>query len=99
MPKEQSLSDFFINQKIPVSERYGIPLISKGHVLWVMGIRVSEYARVLNSGKHYMAILSFKVLRDSFFTSCYNYSMKFIISVVFLSLLFLFQSDIAAKNT
>ena len=31
MPKEQSLSDFFINQKIPVSERYGIPLlISKG---------------------------------------------------------------------
>lgn len=40
------LSDFMINQKIPVTERDRWPLVvSGGTILWVCGYRVSEWAR------------------------------------------------------
>ncbi len=46
----QSLQDFFVNEKIPLSQRDHIPLAASGaHVLWVVGSRISAAAKI--SGK------------------------------------------------
>jgi len=46
-PKEGKLKGFFINQKIPLVQRDRWPLLlSEDKILWVMGLRVSEEAKV-----------------------------------------------------
>jgi tRNA(Ile)-lysidine synthase len=43
----QKVKDLFINEKIPLNERRGIPLlVSAGRILWVLGVRMGDEARV-----------------------------------------------------
>jgi tRNA(Ile)-lysidine synthase len=47
MSGEQKVKDLFINRKIPLSLRPSIPLLlSLGEILWVVGVRLAEGARV-----------------------------------------------------
>lgn len=44
------LKDYFINEKIPKSQRDSIPLVCDGsHVMWVVGHRISEYYKITDS--------------------------------------------------
>ena len=43
----RKLKDYLIDEKVPRGERDSLPLIAQGsHVLWVVGMRISEGARV-----------------------------------------------------
>lgn len=43
----KSISDYFVNAKVPRSQRDQIPLVCDGHhVLWVVGYRISEYYKI-----------------------------------------------------
>ena len=45
--KKKLLKRFFIDEKIPESDRADIPLLTEGsHVLWVIGYRISEYYNI-----------------------------------------------------
>ena len=45
--KKKLLKRFFIDEKIPESDRADIPLLTEGsHVLWVIGYRISEYYKI-----------------------------------------------------
>jgi len=47
MKGAQKIKDLFINEKIPLSERPRIPLlISQGRIVWVLGVRLGDGARV-----------------------------------------------------
>jgi tRNA(Ile)-lysidine synthase len=47
MSGAQKIKDLFINQKIPPAERRCIPLLfSRGRILWVLGVRQADEARV-----------------------------------------------------
>ena len=49
---KQSLQDFFVNQKIPLSKRDEVPLAASGsHVLWVVGQRISAAAGITENTK------------------------------------------------
>ena len=48
----QSLQDFFVNAKIPLSQRDKVPLAADGsHVLWIVGHRISEAAKIMKNTK------------------------------------------------
>ncbi len=43
----KSLQDYFVNEKVPRAEREKIFLLAEGsHILWVPGLRISEYYKV-----------------------------------------------------
>ena len=43
----KKLKDYLIDEKVPRAMRDSIPLIAQGsHVLWVIGMRISERAKV-----------------------------------------------------
>ncbi len=45
--QKKSIKDYFIDEKIPKSERDSIPLIADGqHIIWVVGHRISEYYKI-----------------------------------------------------
>ena len=45
--QHQSLQDYFVNEKIPKDQRDNIPLLAdKNHIMWVIGMRISEYYKV-----------------------------------------------------
>ena len=47
MSGEQKVKDLFINRKIPLKRRRSIPLLlSAGEILWVLGVRMADGARV-----------------------------------------------------
>lgn len=47
MEGTQKIKDLFINEKIPPSERSGVPIVvSGGEVVWVAGVRTGEIGRV-----------------------------------------------------
>ena len=48
----QSLQDYFVNEKIPLSRRDEVPLAASGdHILWVVGGRISAAAKITESTK------------------------------------------------
>ena len=52
----RKLKDYLIDEKIPADRRDQIPLIAQGsHVLWVIGHRISEAAKV-SEGAHFVRI-------------------------------------------
>ena len=52
----RKLKDYLIDEKIPRDRRDQIPLIAQGsHVLWVIGLRISEAAKV-SEGAHFARI-------------------------------------------
>jgi tRNA(Ile)-lysidine synthase len=49
MKGEQKVKDLFINRKIPLHERRSLPLLlSAGRIVWVVGVRMAEGARVID---------------------------------------------------
>ncbi len=54
---EQKLKEFFIDHKIPRFERAGIPLLVSGErIVWVVGHRISDQARVSDETKEIVRI-------------------------------------------
>jgi tRNA(Ile)-lysidine synthase len=48
----KKLKDYLIDEKVPRLRRDHIPLIAQGsHVLWVVGMRISEKAKVFEGAK------------------------------------------------
>ena len=48
----QRLQDFFVNEKVPLTERDSVPLAASGsHVLWIVGSRISAAAKVTEKTK------------------------------------------------
>ncbi|MBQ7564375.1 MAG: tRNA lysidine(34) synthetase TilS [Lachnospiraceae bacterium] len=54
---EQTLKKYFTNEKIPVDERDGIPLIALGNdIVWVIGYRISERYKLDSDTKRVLEI-------------------------------------------
>jgi len=53
MKTRKKLSDFFIQQKIPLHEKSGIPLLVNGNgdIMWIGGQRLNEHYKVSNNTK------------------------------------------------
>jgi len=50
--KSQSLQDYFVNQKIDKIKKRSTPLlVAQGNIIWVMGHRLSQLARITNESK------------------------------------------------
>ncbi|MCC7431255.1 tRNA lysidine(34) synthetase TilS [bacterium] len=65
MKNAKKLSDFFIDLKIPKSEKAEIPLLVSGNeIVWICGFRISEKFKVLPETKKIMK-LEFKDLKES----------------------------------
>jgi tRNA(Ile)-lysidine synthase len=46
-PGEKKLQDFFTDEKVPAAHRRRVPILeSGGEILWVVGMRISERAKV-----------------------------------------------------
>jgi tRNA(Ile)-lysidine synthase len=57
MKGTQKLKEFFIDHKIPRFERPEIPLLISGErIVWVVGYRIDERARVSNQTKRILRI-------------------------------------------
>ncbi|MDO5345079.1 MAG: tRNA lysidine(34) synthetase TilS [Lachnospiraceae bacterium] len=53
----KKLKDYLIDEKIPREERDGILLLAEGsHILWVVGHRISEAAKITNETKKFLKI-------------------------------------------
>jgi tRNA(Ile)-lysidine synthase len=61
----QKLKKFFINNKVPLSERKKIPILEcSGKIIWVAGYRIDDSVKVLSSTKR---VLKASLLSRSFF--------------------------------
>jgi tRNA(Ile)-lysidine synthase len=50
MTGTQKLKDFFVNQKVPRSQRAQCPIIlCRGKIIWVVGHRIDESVKVIPS--------------------------------------------------
>jgi tRNA(Ile)-lysidine synthase len=55
------LQDFFVNAKVPRAERDRIPLvISAGRIVWVVGYRISEDSKVLDTTRRTIRLDAFR---------------------------------------
>ena len=53
----KKLKEYFINEKVPQTERDGIPLVCcKDHVAWICGHRISEQYKVDENSKKIVKI-------------------------------------------
>lgn len=54
---QKTLKEYLINEKIPKEERGRIPLLCDGkHVMWVIGLRISEYYKVTEYTKRVLEV-------------------------------------------
>ena len=54
---KKSLNDYLIDSKIPKEKRDDIPIIADGsHVLWAVGLRISEYYKITDNTKTILEI-------------------------------------------
>lgn len=53
MTEQKKLSDFFVDEKIPLMEKQAIPiLISGGHIVWVCGKRLDDRFKITPETEH-----------------------------------------------
>ena len=53
MHQKKKLSDFFIDEKIPLFEKHTIPLlISDGNIVWVCGKRLDDRYKITSDTTH-----------------------------------------------
>ena len=58
MLKEKKLQDFFVDQKVPRSERRKVPLLVSGNnIIWVCGLRISDDVKITGTTKKILKIL------------------------------------------
>lgn len=54
---KKSLKQYLINEKIPAHERDTMPVLTEeDHVLWVMGMRISEYYKITDDTKKILQV-------------------------------------------
>ena len=54
---KKSLKQYLINEKIPAHERDTMPILAEeDHVLWVMGMRISEYYKITDDTKNILQV-------------------------------------------
>lgn len=52
MKKSKKLSDFFIDEKVPLHKKANVPIfVSRDHIFWVGGIRISDKFKVTKNTK------------------------------------------------
>jgi tRNA(Ile)-lysidine synthase len=57
MRQEKKLSDFLIDLKIPFNEKADVTVLeSEGHILWVVGFRISERFKITDDTKHILVV-------------------------------------------
>ncbi len=57
MKGSKKLKDIFIDAKIPLSDRRGVPLlVSGGRIIWAVGVRQSEYSKVADGTKRVLRV-------------------------------------------
>lgn len=55
--KRKTVKAYMIDEKISADRRAGIPLLAEGgHVLWIMGYRISEYYKVTDDTKNILEV-------------------------------------------
>lgn len=60
----KSLKEYLINEKVPKDQRDKIPVLAdRNHIMWVVGMRISEYFKVTETTKR---ILEVKFERNSY---------------------------------
>ena len=53
----KKLKSYFVDKKIPQTERGRIPLLADGnHIIWVVGGRISEEYKITESTRHILKI-------------------------------------------
>jgi tRNA(Ile)-lysidine synthase len=58
MKGRQKVSDILIQKKVPMPEKSNITVLEcEGEILWVMGLRASEFTRVCESGHKTLKLL------------------------------------------
>ncbi len=58
MKKEKKLKEFFIDEKIPTSIRWNIPIVADGknEIVWVVGLRISDKFKITDFTKRILCI-------------------------------------------
>jgi len=58
MKKEKKLKEFFIDEKIPTSIRWNIPIVvdGKNEIVWVVGLRISDKFKITDFTKRILCI-------------------------------------------
>lgn len=55
--KRKTVKAYMIDEKIPVGRRADIPLLAEGgHILWIMGYRISEYYKITDDTKNILEV-------------------------------------------
>jgi len=69
MTRNKSLKDFMVDLKIPKAQRNGIPIVcSPEHIIWVVGYRIDERAKVSATTKYVLSIEFDRTYIDSYNT-------------------------------
>ena len=55
---KKKVKDYLIQEKVPRDERDDLLLLTDGsHILWVLGLRISEYYKVTNETKRILQVV------------------------------------------
>ena len=59
--RKKLLRRYFIDEKIPEADRASVPLLTEGnHVLWVIGLRISEYYKITEATRTILEVKACK---------------------------------------
>ena len=69
MDGSKSLKEFMVDVKIPKAQRDGVPIVcSPKHIIWVVGYRIDERAKVTDSTRHVITVEFDRICIDSYNT-------------------------------
>lgn len=57
MPSEKKVSDFLIDNKVPIALKKGVKVLVSGHqIAWIIGMRIADWAKVSAATQHTLHI-------------------------------------------